>query len=48
MTPKQCERCKGTFEYDELDLHNGEWLCFECEEELSSFCNDNKQLKIIP
>ena len=31
---KICEVCKIQFEQNELDLHDGAWVCHECEEEL--------------
>jgi len=27
-----CDKCKQQFHESELDLHNGEWLCHDCEE----------------
>lgn len=29
---KLCESCKKIFPENELDLHNGKWLCNDCEE----------------
>lgn len=28
-----CEKCKKLFDEYELDMHNGKFLCRECEEE---------------
>ena len=28
----KCEKCKKEFSTEELDIHNGEWLCHNCEE----------------
>ena len=35
MNTKQnmiCEKCYKQFQEEELDLHNDEWLCHDCEE----------------
>lgn len=32
----QCERCLNKFEYDELDLVNGDWICNQCEEDIKN------------
>lgn len=29
----ECMKCKKTFEIEDLDLHNGSWLCRICEDE---------------
>ena len=29
----KCEKCNKEFPEEELDLHNGDWLCHDCEEE---------------
>lgn len=36
-----CIKCKKQLPEEELDLHNGEWLCHDCEE------NEQKEVQAI-
>ncbi|GAH42847.1 unnamed protein product [marine sediment metagenome] len=32
MGEMMCEKCKKQFPIEELDIHNSQWLCHDCEE----------------
>lgn len=31
---KECEHCRKLYTEEEVDLINGRWLCYVCEDEL--------------
>ncbi len=32
--PMTCSRCGNVFEFDELDIIDGEWVCWDCENKI--------------